>query len=331
MVKPFKLTWPIGRADAMDKDDIENTKQALDALGLYEPPELFTERFSTEPMIRGLKKFQRQEGLVPDGVMSPDGPTHRRMNEVLEDISKPENARDMNIPKAQVSADLPNPIPHSTAIRLYSPVGHRRDNHPHDIVSVKRGLAMLGEFPMHRSSIDDTQADDAFFETLRRFQKSSGVKVDGWMGPKGETENALEERIQALAKPGSSNRAGGVLDDNPNNTTETAAAHIPPIVFKMAEVFGMAVMAAWAWWQSMSSTEQETLQQSIVNSHANDDRESLCDDLLYNIDTPMCNAVSKKRGKAAGAKCRASASARYSACLRGTPIDQLPPLNVCDH
>ena len=80
MVKPFKLTWPIGRADAMDKDDIENTKQALDALGLYEPPELFTERFSTEPMIRGLKKFQRQEGLVPDGVMSPDGPTHRRMN-----------------------------------------------------------------------------------------------------------------------------------------------------------------------------------------------------------------------------------------------------------
>ena len=58
-------------------------------------------------------------------------------------------------------------------------------------------------------------------------------------------------------------------------------------------------LAAWAWWQSMS-TEQETLQQSIVNSHANDDRESLCDDLLYNIDTPMC-AVSKKRGKAAGA------------------------------
>ena len=59
MVKPFKLSWPIGRSDTMDKDDIENTKQALDALGLYEPPQLFTERFSTEPMIRGLKTFRR--------------------------------------------------------------------------------------------------------------------------------------------------------------------------------------------------------------------------------------------------------------------------------
>lgn len=83
MVKPFKLSWPIGRSDAMDKEDIENTKQALDALGLYEPPQLFTERFSTEPMIRGLKTFQRQEGLLPDGVMNPGGPTHDALNRAL--------------------------------------------------------------------------------------------------------------------------------------------------------------------------------------------------------------------------------------------------------
>lgn len=69
MVKPFKLAWPVGHSDSMNKEDIENTKRALDALGLYDPPKLFTERFSNEPMIRGLKEFQRREGLAPDGVM----------------------------------------------------------------------------------------------------------------------------------------------------------------------------------------------------------------------------------------------------------------------
>jgi len=326
MVKPFKLAWPIGRTDAMDKDDIENTKQALDALGLYEPPQLFTERFSTEPMIQGLKKFQRQEGLVPDGVMYPDGPTHRRMNEVLRQNTKPENLRDANISEAQIPADLPNSTPHSTAIRLYSPVGHRRDNHPHDIVSVKRGLAMLGEFPMHKSTLDDTQVDDAFFETLRRFQKSSGVKVDGWMGPKGETENALEDRIQALAKTGNSSREGGAHSDKPDDTVETAAAPIPPIVYKMAEVFGMAVMAAWAWWQSMSKSRQEEIRDVVNGFTTDDDIEDRCDYLHYKVDIPICNEISESHGKQTAEHCFRSANERYAACIKGTPIDELPPL-----
>jgi len=88
MVKPFKLAWPVGHSDSMNKEDIENTKRALDALGLYEPPQLFTERFSTEPMIQGLKKFQRREGLEPDGVMNPDGPTLRKLNAVLNSLEQ---------------------------------------------------------------------------------------------------------------------------------------------------------------------------------------------------------------------------------------------------
>ena len=68
----------------------------------------------------------------------------------------------------------------------------------------------------------------------------------------------------------------------------------------------MAVMAAWAWWQSMSSTEQETLQQSIVNSHANDDRESLATTFSI-ISIHPCGRCLEETRKAAGAKCRASA------------------------
>lgn len=84
MVKPFKLSWPVGHSDSMNEEDVENTKKAIDALGLYEPPKLFVERFSNEPMIQGLKKFQRRKGLEPDGVMNPDGPTHNALNQALD-------------------------------------------------------------------------------------------------------------------------------------------------------------------------------------------------------------------------------------------------------
>jgi RHS repeat-associated protein len=46
---------------------------------------------------------------------------------------------------------------------------------------------------------------------------------------------------------------------------------------------------------------------------------------LYETDTATCNGISRVRGKAAGAKCHASASQRYAACLRGQP---LPPLDT---
>jgi RHS repeat-associated protein len=49
-----------------------------------------------------------------------------------------------------------------------------------------------------------------------------------------------------------------------------------------------------------------------------------CEDLLR-IDTDTCNAITKRRGAAAGAKCHASAVERYAACYRGKP---LPPLNT---
>jgi RHS repeat-associated protein len=49
-----------------------------------------------------------------------------------------------------------------------------------------------------------------------------------------------------------------------------------------------------------------------------------CEELLR-IDTDTCNAITKRRGRAAGEACHASASERYAACYRGRP---LPPLNT---
>lgn len=49
-----------------------------------------------------------------------------------------------------------------------------------------------------------------------------------------------------------------------------------------------------------------------------------CED-LHRIDTDVCNAITRRRGRAAGAACHASASERYAACYRDKP---LPPLNT---
>jgi RHS repeat-associated protein len=55
-----------------------------------------------------------------------------------------------------------------------------------------------------------------------------------------------------------------------------------------------------------------------------DDDKEECEKLLR-VDTDTCNAIARRRGARAGAVCHASASERYAACLRGSPI---PPLST---
>lgn len=53
-----------------------------------------------------------------------------------------------------------------------------------------------------------------------------------------------------------------------------------------------------------------------------------CDHLYWNVDIPTCRAIEARRGKRAAARCYHTATFRYAACLRGTPINQLPPLDT---
>jgi len=75
-----------------------------------------------------------------------------------------------------------------------------------------------------------------------------------------------------------------------------------------------------------SITQQMFPQSTSTSGQAcpNSDDKQHCED-LNQIDTATCNAITKRRGAAAGAACHASASERYAACLRGKP---LPPLNT---
>jgi RHS repeat-associated protein len=66
---------------------------------------------------------------------------------------------------------------------------------------------------------------------------------------------------------------------------------------------------------------------NACNSDDTDDREERCDKLYYEIDIPVCRAIAKKRGKAAAARCYATAAQRYAACLKGGTLPELDTRN----
>ena len=67
-----------------------------------------------------------------------------------------------------------------------------------------------------------------------------------------------------------------------------------------------------------------TLTKALVQEACREDDKDKCEKLLK-VDTDTCNAITRSRGRRAGARCHASATERYAACLRDQPI---PPLDT---
>ena len=84
MLFPIHLKKTVGEAYNVSAQDTLNTKQALARLGHMEIPDYGLDQFPDTPMVDAIKSFQRAEGLEPDGVMKPDGPTLDRLNASLE-------------------------------------------------------------------------------------------------------------------------------------------------------------------------------------------------------------------------------------------------------
>ncbi|MBL4690341.1 MAG: hypothetical protein JKY68_02615 [Rhodospirillales bacterium] len=68
----------------MDPDDTLSTKTALRDLGHFRTPKYGLTPYPDQPMLEGIKSFQRQNGLLEDGVMKPDGPTVTVLGQVLD-------------------------------------------------------------------------------------------------------------------------------------------------------------------------------------------------------------------------------------------------------
>lgn len=79
MLDPFQITKPVSPAHALAEEDVLKTKDALSALGHYQEPEGGSTPWPDTPMFEGLKTFQKDQGLKPDGLMKPGGPTEKAL------------------------------------------------------------------------------------------------------------------------------------------------------------------------------------------------------------------------------------------------------------
>lgn len=320
MFNPFKLKSTLGRSYNVDLDDSFRTKKVLKKLDLFEIPSYGITEFPDEPLFRGIEKFQERYGLTRDGIMKPDGETAKKLRQVLAE----KDSFDSQL--------IPN------ALGLTADIGPDRKNRPHDVFSVAKALDWAG-YPLAQNGVNRSEGIPAAVpDAVKRFQRDAGLIVDGWLRPYGQTEKALNNELQSKVqslKVFVKSHNDGEKSESPSSDSDNqqafAPAAIPHIVYKIAEFFGIAVMAAWAWWQSMDAVQQEKIKKQITGRHSGGGREEQCDYLHYQVDRPRCVAVGKKYGNQAAQRCYASANERYAACLKGVPLDQLPPLDVWNH
>lgn len=73
-----------------EPDDILDAKKTLMALDYYRPAEgAEAGAWVDNDLFKGIRQFQRDNGLKVDGLIRPGGPTERAMNAVLEDTPQP--------------------------------------------------------------------------------------------------------------------------------------------------------------------------------------------------------------------------------------------------
>ena len=88
MLKPLRLKQSVGTALSADPDDIRTIRHSLASLGVLSENEgRQSADFMTRPLDTAIRDFQDQNGLIRDGRIDPDGPTLRRLNEVLSEVT----------------------------------------------------------------------------------------------------------------------------------------------------------------------------------------------------------------------------------------------------
>jgi peptidoglycan hydrolase-like protein with peptidoglycan-binding domain len=84
---------------SVDTADMKPLKKNLGSLGYYRPTEgVDLHDYPDEPLFKGIRKFQKDEGLKVDGVMKPGGPTENRLlKRVSERREKPYGSERLEI------------------------------------------------------------------------------------------------------------------------------------------------------------------------------------------------------------------------------------------
>ena len=210
MLMPFRLKRPIGPDSVMDRDDVLNTKRALNTLGFLEAPDYGLTPYPDAPMIAAVKGFQRRHGLSVDGVMNPDGPTAEALGQVLAAQQARNHTRNVRegewdwmdgerrprrrYPGTVFSPEQADRRPLPSIFDIVAEIGPGRRNDASDVLAARRALAWAGHLPRERAT-DDASIGGDLFDAVRAFQRESGLTVDGWMDPSGETARALDNAI----------------------------------------------------------------------------------------------------------------------------------------
>lgn len=82
-------------------------------------------------------------------------------------------------------------------MNLDDAVGNGRTNRTRDVVAVKRAFARLRRYVPPKGGphgIIERELD----ETIRNYEADRGLRVDGWMGPDGETAGRLAYDLALL-------------------------------------------------------------------------------------------------------------------------------------
>jgi len=223
-----------------------------------------------------------------------------------------------------------------------------------DVFKAKSALKSLGHFKTPKHGLTRFP-DEQMIDGVKSFQRARGLREDGVMNPGGPTHTRINQDLRrkqvgssaasqgerrgagllSTMRPSGQDQSNPSVGSNPSRTerhterkeTQTAVA-APPIVIKIAQMMGMTIAAAWAWWKGMSGADRARMRARVNGDKSDRPSREDCDDNYFNVDIPTCNAISRKRGKQATARCFASANARYGACLSGVPVDRLPPLDV---
>ena len=253
MLRPFRLKRTIGPDYNMDLDDTFNTKKALRDLGHFSTPKYGLTPYPDQPMIDGIKSFQRRNGLREDGIMKSDGPTIKRLSGILTDRIRKEGRPALPRPDihhtikrdddplgvfwrgpAPNRPDIAPTLLQQAARRINrrslvfgtgSDIGLGKANQPRDILALKRALSWSGHLPRNKDLGAENRLNDSLLTAVRRFQQDAGVKVDGWLRPGGETEKALDAtitpQVQAF-KTESAGEAPSESDDAPSASKDDA-------------------------------------------------------------------------------------------------------------
>lgn len=217
----LQLSGGVGRGQENNEDDVSAIDNTLREIGAYVPPPEYAsepQRYTTEPMVNALQHFQDQNGLKVDGYARPGGPTEQAINNRL--IGKPRGAGLLSDFEMSVG----------------DTVGNGFKNEPRDVQTVKRalgGLGYLAEDPFDRPS---GFIEESTTKAIKRFQEDNRVTTDGWLAPGGETEAALQQAADRLARvkrpewlefqrraPSAEMRKGVGVLDNPGEAARLVA------------------------------------------------------------------------------------------------------------